>query len=84
MNRDQLYKSLDRTDYLRVTDLPETFQVEFVEFDIEYNINKYGTLRNGTVSAGAFCYIFSGIKVYIFTQPKFSRTSNYIRSFSFA
>ena len=61
MNKDQLYKSLDRTDYLRVTDLPETFQVESVEFDIEYNINKYGTLRNGTVSAGALSGIFRSV-----------------------
>ena len=42
MNGDQLHKSLDRTDYLSVTDLPETFQVGSVQVNVEYNINKYG------------------------------------------
>ena len=50
MRGDQLYKSLDRTDYLSVTDLSETFQVGSVQVNIEYNINKNGTLRNNIVS----------------------------------
>ena len=54
MNGDQLYRSLDRTDYLTVTYFPETFQVGSVQVNIEYNINKHGTLRNGTVSAEEF------------------------------
>ena len=54
MNGDQLYRSLDRTDYLSVTYFPETFQVGSVQVNIEYNINKHGTLRNGTVSAEEF------------------------------
>ena len=51
MNGDQLYKSLDRTGYLSVTDLSETFWVGSAQVNVEYNTNKYGTLRNGTVSA---------------------------------
>ena len=51
MNGDQLYKGLDRTDYLSVTNLPETFHVGSVQVNVEYNINKYSTLRNCTVSA---------------------------------
>ena len=54
MNENQSYKSLDRTDYLSVTDFPETFQVESIQVNAEYNINEYGTLRNGTVSAEDF------------------------------
>ena len=50
MKGDQLYKSLNRTDYLSVTDFSETFQVGSVQVNIEYNINKYGTFRNSTVS----------------------------------
>ena len=50
MKGDQLYKSLDRTDYLSVTDLSEIFQVGSVQGNIEYSINKYGTLKNSTVS----------------------------------
>ena len=50
MKGDQLYKCLDRTDYLSVTDLSETFQVGSVQVNIEYNINKYRTLKNSTVS----------------------------------
>ena len=50
MRGDQLYKSLDRTDSLSVTDFSETFQVGYVQVNIEYNINKYGTLRNSIVS----------------------------------
>ena len=50
MRGDQLYKSLDRTDSLSVTDFSETFQVGSVQVNIEYNINKYGTLRNSIVS----------------------------------
>ena len=38
MNGDQLYRSLDRTDYLSVTYFPETFQVGSVQVNIEYNI----------------------------------------------
>ena len=45
-NGDQLYESSDRTDYLSVTDLPETFQVGSVQVNVEDNINRYGTLRN--------------------------------------
>ena len=41
MKGDQLYKSLNRTDYLSVTDFSETFQVGSVQVNIEYNINKY-------------------------------------------
>ena len=48
MNADQLYISLDRADYLSVTNLPETFQVGSVQVNVEYSINKYGPLRNGT------------------------------------
>ena len=50
MRGDQLYKSLDRTDSLSVTDFSEAFQVGSVQVNIEYNINKYGTLRNSIVS----------------------------------
>ena len=50
MRGDQLYKSLDRTDSLSVTDFSETFQVGSVQVNIEYNINKNGTLRNNIVS----------------------------------
>ena len=50
MRGDQLYKSLDRTDSLSVTDFSETFQVGSVQVNIEYNINKYSTLRNSIVS----------------------------------
>ena len=58
MNGDMLYKSLDRTNYLSVTDLPESFQVGSVQVNVEYNINKYGTLRNGTASAEKLSDIF--------------------------
>ena len=51
MNGDHLCKILGRIDYLSVTDLPETFQVGSVQFNVENNNNKYGTLVNGTVSA---------------------------------
>ena len=61
MNRDQLYKSLDRTDYLSATGLPETFQVGSVQVNVEYNINKYGTLRNDTVSAEELLEIFRSV-----------------------
>ena len=57
MKGDQLYKSLDRTDYLTVTDLPKTFQVG----SVQYNVNKYGTLRNGTVSAEELSEIFRSV-----------------------
>ena len=50
MRGDQLYKSLDRTDSLSVADFSEAFQVGSVQVNIEYNINKYGTLRNSIVS----------------------------------
>ena len=39
-NGDQLYESSDRTDYLSVTDLPETFQVGYVQGNVEENINR--------------------------------------------
>ena len=58
MNGDQLYKSLDRTDCLSVTNFPETFQVGSVQVNVEYNINKYSTLTNGTVSAEELSEIF--------------------------
>ena len=61
VNGDQLYKSLNRTDYLSVTDLPETFQVGSVPVNVEHNINKYGTLRNGIVSAQELSEIFRPI-----------------------
>ena len=61
MNGDQLYKSLDRTDYLSVTYLPETFQIVSVQVDVEYNMDKYGILRNGTVSAEVLSEIFRSV-----------------------
>ena len=60
-NGDQLYESSDRTDYLSVTDLPETFQVGYVQGNVEENINRYGTLRNGTVSAEELSEIFRSV-----------------------
>ena len=71
MNGGQLCKSLDRTDYLRVIDLLQTFQVGSVQVNVEYNTNKYGTLTNGTVSTEELSEIFileyfSGITFYIF------------------
>ena len=61
INGDQLYKSLDKTDYLSVTYLPETFQIVSVQVDVEYNMNKYGILRNGTVSAEVLSEIFRSV-----------------------
>ena len=61
MNGDQLYKSLDRTGYLSVTDLSETFWVGSAQVNVEYNTNKYGTLRNGTVSAEELSEIFISV-----------------------
>ena len=61
MNRDQLYKGLDRTDYVSVTDLPETLQVGSVQVNVEYNINKCGPLTNGTVSAEELSEIFRSV-----------------------
>ena len=61
MNENQSYKSLDRTDYLTVTDLPETFQVESIQVNAEYNINEYDTLRNGIVSAEDLSEIFRSV-----------------------
>ena len=81
MNGDQLY-SLDRADYLSVTDLPETFQVRSVQIHVEYNINNYGTLTNGTLSAEELSEIFRSVSdellkkcarllCYIFQQSQF-------------
>ena len=64
MNGNQLFKSLDRTGYLSVTDLSETFQVGSVQVNVEYNINKYCTLRNGTVSAEELAEIFRSVSDY--------------------
>ena len=61
MNENQSYKSLDRTDYVSVTDFPETFQVESIQVNAEYNINEYGILRNGTVSAEDLSEIFRSV-----------------------
>ena len=61
MNRDQLYKSLDRTDYLSVTNLPETFHVGSAQVNVEYNINKYGIIRSGTVSTEELSEIFRSV-----------------------
>ena len=61
MNGVQLCKSLDRTDYLSVIDLSQTFQVGSVRVNVEYNINKYGTLTNGTVSTEELSEIFRPI-----------------------
>ena len=61
MNGDQLYKSLDRIDSLSVTDLPGTFQVGSVQVNVEYNINKYGTLGNGTLPAEKLSEIFRSV-----------------------
>ena len=61
MNGNQLYKTLDRTDYLSVTNLPETFQVRSVQVNEEYNINKYSTLINSTVSAEELSEIFRSV-----------------------
>ena len=48
MNGDQLYK----TRYARVGS---------VQINVEYTINKYGTLRNGTVSAEELSEIFRSV-----------------------
>ena len=37
MNGNQLCKTLDRTGYVCVTNLPETFQVGSVQDNVEYN-----------------------------------------------
>ena len=80
MNGDQLYKSLDRTDYLSVTNLPETFQVGSVQVNVEYNIIKYGTLRNGIVSAEELSEIFRSISDEL--QQK--RALFFVQGFCFA
>ena len=50
INGDQLYKTLNRTNYLSVNDLPDRFQIGSVQVQVEYNINKYGILRCNAVS----------------------------------
>ena len=80
MNGDQLHKSLDRTDYLSVTDLPEIFQVGSVQVNVEYNINKYGTLKNGSVSAEELSEIFRSVSDIL--QEK--SASFFVQSFCFA
>ena len=42
-------------------DLPETFQVGSIQINVEYTINKYGTSRNGTVSAEELSEIFRSV-----------------------
>ena len=49
---------MGRKDYLTVTNLSETFRVRYVQVNVEYSINKYGTLKNGTVSAEELSDIF--------------------------
>ena len=73
MNEDQLYKSLDGTDYLSVTDLPEKFQIGSVQVNVEYNINKHGTLRNSTVSSEELSEIFRSVsnKLQLFFMQSF-------------
>ena len=41
--------------------MPESFQVGSVQVNVEYNINKYGTLQNGTVSAEKLSDIFRSV-----------------------
>ena len=41
--------------------MPETFQVGSVQVNVEYNINKYGTLKNGTVSVEELSEIFRSV-----------------------
>ena len=50
VNGDQLYKSLDRTDFLSYR-FARNISGRICSSYVEYNINKYGTLTNGTVSA---------------------------------
>ena len=40
----QLYNSLNRTDYLSINDLPDRFQIGSVQVQVEYNINNYGII----------------------------------------
>ena len=80
MNRDQLYKSLDRTDYLSVTHLSKTFQVASVQVHVEYNITKHGTFRNGTVSAEELSEIFRSVR----NQLQEKSASIFLQGFCFA
>ena len=41
--------------------MPETFQVGSIQVNVEYNINKYGTLTNGTISAEELSEIFRSV-----------------------
>ena len=41
--------------------MPETFQVGSIQINVEYTINKYGTSRNGTVSAEELSEIFRSV-----------------------
>ena len=58
INWDQLYNSLNRTDYLSINDLPERLQIGSVQVQMEYNINNYGILRYNAVSCEELAYKF--------------------------
>ena len=48
---------------ISITDLPDTFQVESVQVNVEYkyDINKYGTIINDTASAEELSEIFTSV-----------------------
>ena len=59
INGDQLYKTLNRTNYLSVNDLPDRFQIGSVQVQVEYNINNYGILMCNAVSREGLAYTYS-------------------------
>ena len=52
INGDQLYKSVNRTDYLSVPDLPGRFKLGPLQVQVEYVGNKCGLLEHNFLILG--------------------------------